>query len=111
MELKEFVPESEFNAESFSLYMRVITAIADYYSANLFKDSLKKKLMPVINKMVTKLEKLSHLDVNYLNLFLQFQIKLYRCLFTSKTRPSLLFYFGRKSFLISFKILKSYPIN
>lgn len=92
MELKE----SEFNAESFSLYMRVITAIADYYSANLFKNSLKNGLMPVINKMVTKLQKLLHLDVNYLNLFLQFQIRLFQCLFTSKTRPSLLFYFGRK---------------
>jgi hypothetical protein len=82
--------EAEFHIESFALHMRIVIAIGDYYSANLFKSTLKTELMPLVNKMVHKVHGLLHQDAIYLNLFVQFQIKLFQCLFTSKYRPSLL---------------------
>ena len=78
--------------KNFSLHLRILVSIVDYYSLNLYKDELKSLLKPVLVKAIKKLNEVSHLDSYSLIMKLQFIHKIFQVSFTAQTRPSIVLF-------------------
>lgn len=78
--------------KNFSLHLRILVSIVDYYSLNLYKDELKSLLKPVLVKAIKKLNEVSHLDSYSLIMKLQFIHKIFQVSFTAQTRPTGLYH-------------------
>ena len=71
-----------------SIDLRILVAIADFYTANYYKNTMKSGLVPVINQAVAKLRDLTDTSGEHLDLLIQFIIKVINVTFTAQYRPS-----------------------